>query len=316
MKTLPSDAELTDALVVALGGRGGPRPELLARRPGPRSSTFPSEILTCRATGRETLELFCKYGGGISHTSLGHRGDVAYEASVYRSLLDGLPLRIPAFYGAYSSDRSGDVWLFLEHVAGAQVVDSARNPDDALVRAASWIGRFHAIFEGVKPTEILRTYESPYYAQWARRSESLAGSWHRRLPWLTELCRRAEEFAPDLAAMPRTVVHGEYTPHNLLVCDGEVCPIDWESAAVALGEIDLVCLVDKWPPDLALSCTEAYVDGRWPGGAPEDFDRRLDMARLYWDLRWLGDRPEWTASAKVGLRFESLRGTGERLGLL
>ena len=118
-----------------------------------------------------------------------------------------------------------------------------------------------------------------------------------------------------LVDRPTTVIHGEFTPHNVLMRNGHAYPVDWESAAIAIGEIDLVCLTDKWPAHVASQCEREYQSARWPDGAPDDFSYRLDLARLYWNFRWLGDRPEWTTSEKVGPRFEQLRRTAARLDL-
>jgi aminoglycoside phosphotransferase (APT) family kinase protein len=130
------------------------------------------------------------------------------------------------------------------------------------------------------------------------------------------LCERTEAFVRALSAAPATVIHGEYVPHNVLIRRDDAYPIDWESAAIAFGEIDLASLVDKWPPDVEQACEREYQRARWPSGPPPNFLQTLDMARLYWDFRWLGDRPEWTGSEKVGPRFEHLRRTAERLGLV
>jgi thiamine kinase-like enzyme len=136
------------------------------------------------------------------------------------------------------------------------------------------------------------------------------------LPWLAPLCAELERLAVTLVDQPTTVIHGEFTPHNVLIRNGQAYPVDWESAAVAFGEIDLACLTDKWPADVRDACEAAYQSARWPTGVPDDFHRRLNLARLYWDFRWLGDRPEWTSSERVGPRFDHLRSVAERLGLL
>ena len=59
--------------------------------------------------------------------------------------------------------------------------------------------------------------------------------------------------------------------------------------------------------------SSSYTAARWPEGPPADLARRFDLARVYWDFRWLGDRPEWTGSEKVGPRFEHLRAAVARL---
>jgi len=112
-----------------------------------------------------------------------------------------------------------------------------------------------------------------------------------------------------------TIIHGEYYPKNVLYRDGIIYPVDWESAAIAAGEIDLACLTDRWPADTVRECERAYQQSRWPDGAPAAFAQRLAAARLYIHLRWLGDRPEWTTRQQYW-RFDHLRSVGEQLGLI
>jgi hypothetical protein len=62
-------------------------------------------------------------------------------------------------------------------------------------------------------------------------------------------------------------------------------------------------------------CELEYQRARWPYGSPAALERRLAAGRLYVHVRWLGDRPEWTAH-KHYWRFEHLRAAGEQLGLI
>ena len=71
-------------------------------------------------------------------------------------------------------------------------------------------------------------------------------------------------------------------------------PIDWESAALAAGEIDLASLTWGWDDDLASLCEQEYCLARWPDGTPDDFALRLTAARVFLHLRWLGDAEKRT----------------------
>ncbi len=115
---------------------------------------------------------------------------------------------------------------------------------------------------------------------------------------------------------PPAIIHGEYYPNNILFCQGTIYPVDWEAAAVAIGEIDLVSLMEGWPPEFVRKAKVEYQSARWPAGPPADFERKLETAQLYWLFRWLGDRPDWTHQKKALKRFERLRSIGERLGLI
>ena len=184
--------------------------------------------------------------------------------------------------------------------------------------AARWIGRFHAANEArlsSTPLPFLNTYDSAYYQGWARRTSLFAGPVQQRFPWLTTLCERSQVAISLLLAPPVTIIHGEYYPKNVLYRAGIIYPVDWESAAIAAGEIDLACLTDRWPAETVRECESAYQQARWPDGAPAAFAQRLAAARLYMHFRWLGDRPEWTTHQQYW-RFKYLRAVGEQLGLI
>ena len=85
---------------------------------------------------------------------------------------------------------------------------------------------------------------------------------------LAGLATTFEERASELTSAPQTIIHGEYYPKNILVREGEIFPVDWESAAVAAGEIDLASLTEGWPEEDKRVCQAEYCAARWPNGAP------------------------------------------------
>jgi len=299
-----------------MGRRGLSRPvRIVHRHTNEYASTFPSETIVCECNDGSVERIHAKFQAGREHRDHGHRRDLAYEGAVYDELVRPVGLSMPRWIGAHL-DSTGDVWLFVEHVEGAVELDEAPQPEAALIAASHWIGAFHAwhdrLGESVGPVALTR-YDAPYYSGWIRRTLRFAGPWNERLPWLEDVSHRSELLLRELHAVTPTVIHGEFTPSNVLIVDGRVHPIDWESAAFAPGEIDVVCLTDKWPLDVSHACIAAYTAARWPEGPPGDLARRFDLARVYWDFRWLGDRPEWTGSEKVGPRFEHLRAAVARL---
>jgi len=309
-----------DRLYAVLGdllrAHGLPVPtRITGRHVNAYASSFPSEVIEYELGDGTRRLVHAKYQAGQAHTDHGHRRDLPYEAAVYELLVCPVGLPVPQWLGLHREGNC-DTWLFLEHLEHAVELDEAPLPDEALVAAARWIGAFHAWHEAhpaaasaLHPTR----YDAPYYLGWIERTLAFAGPWHERLAWLSPVARRSEELLRELASVGATVVHGEFTPSNVLFADGVVYPIDWESAAVGPGEIDVVCLTDKWPSDVSHACIAAYTAARWPAGAPADAARRFDLARVYWDFRWLGDRPEWTGSDRVGARFDHLRRAVERL---
>jgi hypothetical protein len=317
----PDHPTLTARLtsVLSIKGYTSGQVIILDRQPNIDLSTFPSEIVTCQLDEGSELRLLCKYEAGHSHKVYGHRGNVAYEAEVYRHVLQPLRTSTPTFYGALTDMTKGETLLILEYLDNSLHVHRTPEPVVAMSQAARWIGRFHAENEARLSNALpmfLNTYDAEYYLGWVRRALLFAKPWHTCFPWLASLCERSEEFVAALLAPPPTVIHSEYYPLNILFRNGIVHPVDWESAAIAAGEIDLASLTEGWPAEIARECELEYQLARWPAGAPANFDRTLGAAQLYWSFRWLGDRPDWTTSESNLWRFERLRSVGERLRLI
>ena len=114
--------------------------------------------------------------------------------------------------------------------------------------------------------------------------------------------------------MPQTIVHGEYYPRNILYRDGQIFPVDWESAAVGPGEIDLATLTEAWDKETVEECHHEYLSARWAGRTPVSFGEDLLRAELYVAFRVLGEREECFSADRDQL--EPLRMHGEALGLI
>jgi len=111
------------------------------------------------------------------------------------------------------------------------------------------------------------------------------------------------EAAASLLTGHEVIIHGEYTPHNVLLDGSTIYAIDWESAAIGPGEIDVASLTDLWPDDLVKPAIAAYLSERWGDDVDPGFYDRLAIARIYWVLRWLGNRAEVTANTRNRARF-------------
>lgn len=305
------DAEtLTRGLTSVFNGNRLSRGRLtiLRRKPCTAATTLPSEIVTCRGE-RGTLWLLCKYASG-------NRRRLLYETKVYRQVLQPYQASTPTFYGVYTDRQSDSMWLILEFLNRSLCLEKVRGLA-AIRLAASWIARFHAVHEAKLargPISFLTTYDAKYYARWPRRTTQFAGHWHQRFRWLAHVCDRLEVALAPLAARPPTVIHGDYYAPNILVNRGAICPVDWEDAAIATGEIDLATLTEGWSGNIIKQLEAEYRRARWPQGPPADFERVLGLARIYVLLRWLGERLMKERSRLW--RFEHLRAASKRLGLL
>lgn len=296
---------------------------VIDRKPNIYTSTYPSEVVTCLMPDGRTVRMFCKYELEGEKKTYPNRGDLGYECEVYRNVL--LPLRAssPGFYGFHEDKETDTKWMILEyldpavrlHHYGLTISDHSA----ALLQAAHWIGRFHADAEtNLQKTSrtSLIVYDEEYYVAWARRTLRFAGPLLRRFAWLPSLCEQYSQLAAWLPAKTQTVIHGEYYPENILFQGGVIRPVDWQSAAVAVGEIDLAFLTDRRAHDIVQECELEYRRTRWPEHAPDDFHQILRLAHLYQQFLWLGDRPERTVDENIAWRFDRLRTEGERLGLI
>lgn len=319
LSQLPDSRALNAALTAILRRQDRARGQLtiLEREPNIYTSSFPSERVVCRFEDGSELQLFCKYGVDYNESGHGTRGGVPYEAEVYRHVLQPLSTTTPIFYGSHTEVATGETWLFLKYTNGMRL---PKVPGLSwLSTAARWIGQFHAVNQARLQDEslsMLKRYDADYYAGWLRRTSLFAGPLHQKFPWLEVLCDKEDEIVSALLVLPPTVIHGEYTPHNVLIHNGAMCPVDWESAAVGVGELDLVTLTDKWPAEIVQACELEYQRARYPAGAPADFTQLLALIRLLLHFRWLGDRSDWTADEDRRWRFDELRAAGEQLGFI
>ncbi|MCE3267167.1 MAG: Phosphotransferase enzyme family [Solirubrobacterales bacterium] len=284
---LPDTATLEGRLAEALGCSSV---RVIERQPNPQTSTFPSEIAKLELADRAMLHAFLKYESGGSNGSHGHRGGVPYEASVNRILLRPLGVSVPEYYGFYADGHAGQSFLITEYMTGSLRVSKSAGSAAAMMQAAEWLGQFHARGEqllGRRPVPGLQQYDRAYYLGWSRRAEQATVEASGAAEWFQAAVAGFRQSVDALLCTDASPIHGEYYPKNILVHDGRIRPIDWESAAVAAGEVDLAALIEKWPAETVELCQRAYEQARWPGGAPPDWRRRLRLAQLYLQFRWL-----------------------------
>lgn len=307
---LPDDAALARVLSAMLAEQGhdGGNVSVIDRQPSIQG-TFPKEVVTCRIEGVGERQLFCKYEAGVEHNAHGHRGGVCYESLVYRYLLGSQQLVRPRLVGTHRDRRTDSTWLVLEYLDDCDRVKKSKDPE-AMVLAARWIGKFHARNQHRTSSPeacFLSRFGRDYLVGWARRAVYWNSSTSAPAAWLTDLAERFEILADCLLESPSTIVHGEYYPNNIMYGDGCVYPVDWESAAISAGEIDVASLTEGWPDDVATECALEYARARWSEGPPAMYETRLQIARVYTQLRWLGDDEFGRYLAPGGWRLEHLR---------
>jgi hypothetical protein len=307
--TAPDDAGLVVALAAVLDVEIDDVSVL--QRTDVSSPHAAAEVVTCRARGAE-LSLWCKYGR-LDRPGARHR-DLAYEAEVHRTVLRPLDVR-PRFVGSLAVSET--TWLFTEHIADGLACHSAPDCDAALVRAAAWIGRFHARSAAFVASGAADRVERHEPAAEALRAARVADAAARvGASWVARLVDGLATVLDEALTADATVVHGDYYCDNVLDTPRGPAVVDWEWAAVGIGELDLDCLIDSWPEATAERCVAAYRDARGAASAGGDVDERLLVARLQRLLALFDVRPQWFTDDRGAARLAQLERTARALGLL
>jgi thiamine kinase-like enzyme len=80
--------------------------------------------------------------------------------------------------------------------------------------------------------------------------------------------------------------------------EASVCAVDWETAGIGPGLLDLAALVSGWAEEFANLLARAYYDVNGPGSSGctsfEDFITTLDYCRLHLAVQWLGWCADWS----------------------
>ena len=171
---------------------------------------------------------------------------------------------------------------------------------------AGWLGRLHADFAGrlAETSEAnpdLLDLSEAWFRSWCHRAlERLADSEDPRAQSLRHALESYDDVVSALTGLPRTFVHGELYPSNVLVVQGNpsrICPVDWEMAGIGPGLIDLAALVGGWDEAERHRLIAAYLRGSRETSAgastPEAVEADLARCRLHLALQWLGWSADW-----------------------
>ncbi len=298
---------------------------IVDRQKNAYTSTFPSEIVTCRTSDGTLLKLLCKCISHKPNTVDRRPFEPTYEIDVYRYVLAPLPVTAPRFYGAWSNDPSGARWLVIEYLNQCQRVTHVEDPQTSIEAAATWIGAFHALNESrwSQPAlSFLHSFDLQHYRRKLEPMQKATKGLITDYPWLAHLFEEFDQVIRILLNAKQTIIHSEYYPDNILYQAAKIYPVDWETAAVAAGEIDLATLTENWPQEVVECCKQAYLQARYANPTPDrDFERRLAAARLYVQIHWLGHetdplRPNWSLRTTGAWRFDQLHEAGRQLGIL
>jgi aminoglycoside phosphotransferase (APT) family kinase protein len=311
-------AALDKALEQVFEGR---RVSQVARRPCDYRTGFALEELDVTFADGETLSVMFKDLSAASLLEDVRRVkppfllDPEREIEAYR-LLASTRLGAPGCYGAVVEPGLDRYWIFLENVGGVRLWQLS---DHALWdEAARWLARLHTSFaDRPAASSRLLDYDEAFFRVWPERAATrINGA-------LAEVCGRYDEVVERLAAAPRTLVHGEFYPSNILVepVPGRVriAPVDWEMAGRGPGALDLAALTTgAWTDNERDAIVDAYIDEL---GAGDERSRALretvDACRLHISFQWLGWAADWAPPAEHAHDWASEAvAAAARLGLL
>ncbi|HEV2765310.1 MAG TPA: aminoglycoside phosphotransferase family protein [Pyrinomonadaceae bacterium] len=215
--------------------------------------------------------------------------------------------------------EAGRFWLFLENVRGSKM----RHVGEFEVwrEVARWLARAHAAFAPEADT-LARThgahlirYDASFFRLWMRRAREFTRAAVRQgLTGADDALRRVERLSEVygrvlsyVAALPRTLVHGDFFASNILARQEgarlRVCPVDWEMTGLGPGLLDLAALTSgSWGEEQRAALALDYRDALRSHGAqtygvaalaPEEFLRALDCCHVCLAVQWLGWATDW-----------------------
>jgi hypothetical protein len=218
------------------------------------------------------------------------------EVLIYQRILTGQRFGAPTLYASLYDEAHDRYWLFMEDVEEGAL--SGADVDEWLA-AVRWLAGMHRTYYGreqeLREFGCLEEHGLPYYrsiAASAREHLSLASD-GERLARFDRLMARYDSVVAHLTGQPRTLVHGDIYPDNLLFQPGpRIRPVDWESAGIGLPAWDLTRLLDGWErrrPIFIAAYLEEFAQGPAAPLDPQAFDRTLQYCTILnalWHLGW------------------------------
>lgn len=182
----------------------------------------------------------------------GTEGDFAAlhrrELAVYRRTEPALTRLLPRLYGLVEDDHREAYVILMERF---EVDDAPWDADriDAVLRAIGavhghWLGREQQLLsEGW----LRRTAGTPIAAKARELWEAMAEHNAAELPGLADgeycaaifaMAEDVETWSRELEAMPRTLIHNDFSPRNIAVAGDRVIAYDWELATLDVPQRD------------------------------------------------------------------------------
>jgi len=264
--TVRAEAALRDLVREALPRAGATADSLVEVEKSdlPSTTSYPTAAVTAGLRGGGAVRFFLKDFGHSHLPKDGVEARRLREVHVYRDLLAGAGLGTPEYYGSLLDEAEGRLWLLLELLDGVQLRECGL---EAWIAAAAWLARLHAHFDGraaeLERSPLLVRHDEDYFrskAEEAQRDLQRFSARSRRR--VAALLAGYDELAAAMASRPRTLVHGNYRPKNVVVerpsRHTRVAPVDWEVAAVGSPLYDLGHLLDGYRGEPLRALLGAY----------------------------------------------------------
>jgi Ser/Thr protein kinase RdoA (MazF antagonist) len=229
------------------------------------------------------------------------------EIIVYREILNLAGLGTPNCYGSLMDQEADRYWLLLEKVAANELYTIG----DLSIwcHVARWLARMHSQFSESpnirRSSQALLSYDSHFFNACLKRAESQverrAAECKINPSRVNNLWTQYRKAVSRICSLPRTLIHGEFYPSNILVSrqdsDYRVCAVDWETAGIGAGLLDLAALVSgKWTEQQRQDLARAYFEELENPQMLNDVERftgDLLICRLHIAVAWLGWSPDW-----------------------
>ena len=218
------------------------------------------------------------------------------EVLIYQRILRGQRFGAPALYASVYDEAQDRYWLFLEDVGETPLNEG---DVDEWLAGVRWLASMHRAYFGceeeLKEFDCLEEHRTAYYRSLAEaaRGNLEAASDRARLGRFDELMTRYDSVTAYLARQPRTLVHGDIYPDNLMLQSGpRIRPIDWEAAAIGSPEWDLTRLLDGWErkrPILVAGYLAEFAQAREVPLDQRAFERTMEycgILNVLWHFGW------------------------------
>src|SRR6266850_5489275 len=222
----------------------------------------------------------------------------AVEAAVYEQVMPRLSAPTLRYYGKVDESGTEFSWIFVEEAGGSEYV--ADQPEHRAA-AARWLATLHTEASALALGQVLPARGVNYFRECSRAAyaaiaaglsnAALAPADRRILKAVLAtaglLDTQWPAFERILGRMPSTVIHNDFTIHNLRVQrrDGNLVaiPFDWEDSGWGDSAVDLAQIVDHAAysirPDLDVY--ESEIRSCWPHLDGEDLRAVGELGSLF-----------------------------------